>query len=331
MEDWRLALNVDDLVSIARRYERFAVTEAHGISPVYEALALAVGGSAETLEFLATLPSERRQPNLFFAAIRKVAGVPNDGNALEAAVRAHSDRIKEVMLTRTTQTNEPARCAVLLPALAQLRQPLALIEVGASAGLCLLPDRYGYDYGRHRIEGPLPASLPRPVFPCIASDGTPLPTLLPSVKWRCGLDLNPLDVGSAADMAWLETLVWPGQEHRAQRLRDAIAIARADPPKVWQGNLRSDLPAIAGLAPKDAQLVVFHTAVLGYVASKSDRDAFARVVRQTGAVWISNEAPSVFPQSAPPPPSPGQFLLAINGKPVAWTGAHGQSINWFAP
>ena len=40
-----------------------------------------------------------------------------------------------MILARRTQTNEPARCAVLLPALAQLPQPLALIEAGASAGL----------------------------------------------------------------------------------------------------------------------------------------------------------------------------------------------------
>jgi hypothetical protein len=328
-----MAPNAADLASIAHRYRRFAVTEAHGVSPVYEALALAVAGSTDMLEFLATLPSERQQPNLLFAAIREVAGVPHDGDALVAAVHAHADRIKGVMLSRTTQTNEPARCAVLLPALAQLRQPLSLIEVGASAGLCLLPDRYDYDYGRHRIDGPAPAPSPRPLFPCAASAGTPLPTALPLIEWRCGLDLNPLDVNSATDMAWLETLVWPGQEQRAERLRQAIAIARADPPKVRRGDLLSDLPALARLAPKDTQLVIFHTAVLGYVASKSDRDRFARIVRQTGAVWISNEASSVFPefaQSAPPAPGPGQFLLAIDGTAVAWTGPHGQSIDWFA-
>ncbi len=68
---------------------------------------------------------------------------------------------------------------------------------------------------------------------------------------------------------------------------------------------------------------MYHTAVLGYVGSRSDRDAFAKAVRQTGAVWISNEAPSVFPELArvaPPPPHPGHFLLAVDGKPVAWTG-----------
>ncbi len=324
--------DANELAAIARRYERFATTEARGASLIYEQLTLAVASSSELLAFLKSMAPERRQPNLFLGAVRHVGGVPRDGRELEGIVRAHAPRIREVMLSRTTQTNEPARCAVLLPVLAGLSQPLALIEVGASAGLCLLPDRYGYDYGRHRIAPPSLSPAAAPVFHCIASAATPLPRALPEVGWRCGLDLSPLDVNSPTEMAWLETLVWPGQEHRARGLRAAIEIARADPPEVRRGDLRADLPAVAMLAPKDLQLVVFHTAVLGYVGSQSDRDAFARTVRQTGAVWISNEAPSVFPglQKAPPPPSPGHFLLTVNGKPVAWTGPHGQSIDWFA-
>jgi hypothetical protein len=252
---------------------------------------------------------------------------------MEAIVRIHAPRIRDLMLSRTTQTNEPARCAVLLPAIAGLREPLALIEVGASAGLCLLLDRYGYEYGTRRLEPPSLGNASAPIFRCIASAKTPLPLVLPRVGWRCGLDLNPLDVNSPTDMAWLETLVWPGHEHRTRNLRAAIEIARVDPPKVLQGDLLVDFPAIAALSPHDMQLVVYHTAVLGYVSSRSDRDAFAEAVRRTGAAWISNELPWVFPELAkiaPPPPSPRHFLLAVDGKPIAWVGPHGQSIDWFA-
>jgi hypothetical protein len=134
-------------------------------------------------------------------------------------------------------------------------------------------------------------------------------------------------------MEWLETLVWPGLEQRACNLRAAIEIARRDPPTIRRGNLLAGLQAIAALAPRDLQLVVYHTAVLGYVPSQADRDAFIKMVGQIGAVWISNEMPSVFPalaKATPPPASRGDFLLAVDGKPVAWTAPHGQSIDWFA-
>lgn len=320
----------DGVAAIARRYRRFAAAEAHGVSPLYEQLALAVAETPSLLAFLQALPDERRQPNLFLAAIREVTGAPASTSGMEATVRAHAARIRHVMLTRTTQTNEPARCAVLLPALASLKQPLALIEVGASAGLCLLPDRYGYDYGHRRIETP---STTAPTFPCEANAATPLPQALPSITWRCGLDLNPLDIASETDMGWLETLVWPGQEQRAQRLKAAIAVARPAPPQVRRGDLLADLDAVLAAAPRNAQPVVFHTAVLAYIPSQADRDAFARKMLQSDAVWICNEAPSVFPQfaqNAPPPPGARHFLLTVNGKPVAWTDPHGRSIDWFA-
>ena len=240
-----MAPELDELAAIARRYERFATSEARVSSPTYEQLALAIAGSAELLAFLWSLPPERRQPNLFLAAIRYVSGVPRDGNEMEETVRTHAPRIREIMLSRTTQTNEPARCAVLLPVLGGLSQPLALLEVGASAGLCLLPDRYGYDYGAHRIDPPSPGSVGAPILRCIPNAATPLPLALPKIGWRCGLDLNPLDVNAPAEMAWLETLVWPDQGHRAKNLRAAIDIARIDPPRVRRGDLLADLPAIA--------------------------------------------------------------------------------------
>ncbi|MBV9417272.1 MAG: DUF2332 family protein [Solirubrobacterales bacterium] len=66
------------------------------------------------------------------------------------------------VLARSTRTNEPARCATLLPLLATLPQPLALLEVGAAAGLCLLPDRWAYDYDGLHVPPPRPAATAPP-------------------------------------------------------------------------------------------------------------------------------------------------------------------------
>ena len=71
----------------------------------------------------------------------------DDPAAFRDFTLAHWPAIEAEVRTRATQTNEAGRCAVLLPVLAALPQPLALLEVGASAGLCLYPDRYAYRYG----------------------------------------------------------------------------------------------------------------------------------------------------------------------------------------
>jgi hypothetical protein len=331
----RLMMNEqDELERISAHYAAFAVEEARGSSGVYERLALAVAGSKDLLTFLARLPTHKRQPNLFLAAIRHVGGVPADPDQLAQVVRKKQARIREVMLSHTTQTNEAGRCAVLLPVLAQLAQPLALLEVGASAGLCLSPDHYGYDYGTSRIEPAVsPGRRRAPVFPCEISGPVPLPFAVPQIVWRCALDLNPIDLHSENDVTRLETLVWPEQDARLERLRAAIEIARREAPRVVKGNLLTDLASLMRAAPKRATLVVFHSAVLAYVSSQPARDAFAATMLGANATWISNEVSSVFPSFATTvlaSSQPGRrFLLSVNGRPLAWTGPHGQSIEWF--
>jgi hypothetical protein len=323
---------VKDAVSerLAARYRRFAQIEAHGRSPLFEAFALGVAADADALAFLATLPDSRHQPNLLFAALRHVCGTPRDWPAFRALLREHAAAVRATMLGHRTQTNEAGRCATLLPALARLPQPLALLEVGSAAGLCLLPDCYGYDYGAQRLP---PPSADAPVFPCRADLHTPLPMEQPKIAWRLGLDLQPVDVADDAGCAWLETLVWPEQTDRLDRLRAAIAVARQHRPRVIAGDLLLDLPACVHQAPDDATLVVFHSAALAYVADPALREAFAETVRALGAVWISNEAPGVFPSIRDRLASPGPrgaFLLSVNGVPTAWTDPHGAWIEWLA-
>nr|WP_292408304.1 DUF2332 family protein [Mesorhizobium sp.] len=182
----------------------------------------------------------------------------------------------------------------LLPVLARLPQPLALLEVGTSAGLCLMPDLYSYDYGRTVLRAPDMASEP-PIFRCSASETTPLPTAPPHVVWRAGLDLSPNDASDASQVAWLETLVWPEQRARLANLRAALKIAATVKPRVVKGDLRgSDLVRLCSEAPKDATLVVFHPAVLDYVSDPADREAFAEQVMRLSVLGIER-VPSRIP------------------------------------
>src|SRR5437764_66089 len=216
---------------IGRAYVRFAETEARGRSPLYEALALGVPSDPEIIAFLAALPAEKRQPNLLLAAVRRLFGTVSDYREFRRGILDNRDAVRSLMLARATQTNEPGRCATLLPVLALLPQPLALLEVGASAGLCLLPDCYGYDYDGHWV----PADPPRPIFPCEPDGKTPLPRQLPQIAWRAGLDLEPIDLSDPDQVAWLEALVWPEETDRLDRLRTAMQIAKVRKPRVVKG------------------------------------------------------------------------------------------------
>jgi hypothetical protein len=312
-------------------YRDFA-TEAYG-SACFRDWARGVAGDPDVLAWLQTLPERKRQANLVFAAARW-HGVPAPGPyaALRDALLGDEGSIRTTILERSTQTNEVGRLATLYPAFASLgRGPLALLEVGASAGLCLYPDRYSY-----RWTFPDGTSLEtvrgRSWLEC-ATSGDPPSSVLPPVVWRAGIDLAPVDVTDDEAVRWLETMVWPEQEERRERLRRAVGIARADPPYLVRGDLLESLPALVDQAPPDATLVVFHSAVIAYLAH-ADRARFAAMmtdlVADGSCHWVSNEGPRVLPDLVPTGVDVpfGRFVLAVDGRPVALTHGHGAELDW---
>ena len=236
------------------------------------------------IDFLLPLPRARQQPNLLLAAVRACCGLAEDGAGFCDLVSQHAGRIRQLMLARATQTNEPARCATLLPLLARLPQPLALLEVGTSAGLCLYPDLYSYRYGDHEL-GASKSRRDGPVFDCAASENTPLPDALPTVAWRKGIDLDPIDLRDEERIRWLEQLVWPEQTMRVDNLRAALTVARRVDADLVRGNLLDVFEDVASEAPQDATLVVFHSAVLTYL-SRPDQERFVAAVTAAPCTWI---------------------------------------------
>ncbi|MEU6232367.1 DUF2332 domain-containing protein [Kitasatospora sp. NPDC047058] len=315
----------------AGRYRRFTTMEARGHSPAYERLTGAIAEDRALIALIDELPPAKRQPNLLLAAVRFLDGPIGDYAAFRDWTVTHWDAVRGTMLERRTQTNEAGRCAVLLPVLARLPGPLALIEVGASAGLCLYPDRYRYRYDGGAAFGPAGSPV---VLECGTTGAVPLPARLPDVAWRAGVDLNPLDVADPEDVHWLECLVWPEQRQRLARLRDAVRIARAEPPVLVRGDLNGTVRDLVAAAPAGATPVVLHSAVIAYLPP-GEREAFAATMRELGCHWISNEAPGVLPavdRLLPPGPSSDQllFTLALDERPLARTGPHGQSLEWLA-
>ncbi len=317
----------NDGMTTARRYRFMGESQLRGVSPTYERLCLGVAGDPEVIDLLDTLPAPKRQPNLLLGAVRFLDGPVSGYDEFRSFVLGRWDELRLTMLARQTQTNEAARCTALLPVLAALPQPLALLEVGASAGLCLRPDRYAYRYDDRPVVGTSSLTLS-----CRTSGAVPVPTVLPTVVWRRGLDLNPLDVGDAEDARWLSSLVWPEQTARFDTLQRAIEIAQRDPAPIVRGDLTRDLVDLASSAPRAATLVVYHSAVLAYLDGDGRaqfRSQLDHVRERRPTVWLSNEGPGVCVEIERPP-GPVPFVLARDGVALAYTAPHGDSIDWLA-
>lgn len=313
------------------------------MSATYEALALGVADDRAVVALIDELPHPQRQVNLVFSAARLCDAPMGSYGVFRDWLIAHWPEVREVARTHATQTNEPGRDALLLPLLAALPQPLALLEVGASAGLCLYPDRYSYRYqgdgggdshgdreGDRQVLDP-PGGPSPVVLDCAITGPVPVPSTVPTVVWRAGIDLNPLNVTDDEDVAWLNALIWPEHDERRARLAAAVRLARADPPPIVRGDLLEELPALAASAPSDATLVVFHTAVLMYL-DRAARERFVTTVRGLPGHWISNEGVEVTPGVAAGlprmPRHSSSFVLALDGEPRAFTQPHGAWLEW---
>ncbi|HWA92945.1 MAG TPA: DUF2332 domain-containing protein [Rhizomicrobium sp.] len=244
-------------------------------SPLYARLAEGIGGDDD----LKTLASRARagQPhaNLLLGAVHFLLlrgaehplrnfypdlGGTEEGDAFPAFkdfVDSHRGAVTTLIETRVTNTNEVGRSAVLHAGFRKLNGPLALIEIGPSAGLNLIWDRYGVNYGSCAIapEAPL-------VIDCaLRGDKLPPHGAAPTVASRVGLELNPVDLDDPDDRDWLRALMWPDQLPRLHRLERAIDLFEEVHPPIRHGDALALLPEALAEAPRDATVCVYHTIV----------------------------------------------------------------------
>ena len=322
------------MTTTAERYRRFA-RDAASRSRSYSEWARAIADDESCLALIETLPVADRQPVLVLSAARF------SGLAAHADIRAwltgEWDAVAQIARHRATQTNDPRRTSALLAALQGVSGPIALLEVGASAGLGLLLDRYSHvfvdDDGReHRVdpvEGPSMLELT-----CALGPGVPVPTVMPVISWRAGLERSPLVLDRVDDERWLRTLIWPEERERAAQLDRAIAIAREHPPHLVTGDAVDNLAALAAQAPATATLVVASPAVLVYL-SPTDRERFTTAVSELAGHWVSLDGRRVLPDleaaaDAIVPGSDDDFILSLDGQPLAIVSPHGDRIERWA-
>lgn len=226
-----------DLVnaSLSDRFARFARQECAGSCDLYEHLALRIAADNELLRIASHARPGQPVPNLLFGAVQYLllSGADHelrryyDGLVEEPGdIRQsfppfkdfclkYADGIVTLLKTKIVQTNEVKRCAYLYPSFCHIyeniRKPLALIEIGTSAGLQLIWDQYGYSYGSGVVYGN-PAGEVR-IAAAIIGGGDTAPPLLPHsppVTARIGVDLHINQLSDPEDRRWLRALIWPG-------------------------------------------------------------------------------------------------------------------------
>lgn len=303
-------------------YEWFA-DQAEASSPLWARVSRWIAAHSDLHERLDNLPGEARQPNRLLAALRFHDAPLEPGPVLIGWMDEHWEEVRSTIIARPTQTNEPGRLGVLAPALAMLPQPIALLELGAAAGLCLLPDLL--DVKPERIEGTPPVGAERL-----------------SIAQRLGVDRNPLCPRDPDACRWLQALVWPGEETRQQRLAHALELARTHEPEVRRADLAAQpqriIPALVAelceRAPQ-ASVVVQHSVTLGYL-DKAQRRRVVDAIRGSGAHWLFLEDERVFPtitsraKERGDRPQWGPMLLALDCVPLAWSHPHGREVRWLS-
>ena len=315
--------------------------------PFYDALVNELEADDTSLDLLAGVPVEHRNPMLVLAALQLASFRGHDVlTAIYDAVRRgdvidHASAAARVVgvvreepelvrheLHRYTQTNEPGRSAVLQAVVARLGErhpgPVNLVDVGTSAGINLFLDRF-------RVTS--------------SDDGDPLTLVchdlggvdralpVPAIASRVGIDIAPLDLTDADDRLWLESCLWP-EERRRQRRLEAIAEVWPSWPAidVLVGTAVQRLDDALAIGSSTRLTIVVNTWAAFYF-SKEDQHAYYEMMRERCATanvaWVSVESPYGIDWPAPPtvsvpPRSGGTHILVTEpgGVPTSWGWCH---------
>ncbi|HEX6448792.1 MAG TPA: DUF2332 domain-containing protein [Trebonia sp.] len=349
---------------LRRLFRFFSATQGRGRSPVYELLSEAVVGDDDLLALLLSAPVQQRRPSLLFAAVNllivehpgaelaayyPIHGGPRSPDsrlapAFSAFCARHRGELVRLLRDGSTQTNEIRRCVALRLGLEHVRRrwpgSVALVEVGASAGLNLLFDRYRYRLNGHDVPG---TSDSKVTISCEVRGQEPGGQLIaqligppPGITSRLGFDQHPVDVAAPAERAWLEAFIWPERTSELATLRAAIDLAlsastlsagtlSAGAAIVVKGDAVTDTATLLNSLPGSEPVVVFTASLFSYLTADA-RAAFAAQLRLAAArrpvAWVFAEAPGLLTtvglntQALNGPPCRPQLAVPGRGQPA---------------
>jgi hypothetical protein len=316
-------------------------------SPVYARLAEHLADDPELVSSLVGDDEGWDAPLRLFAAVHYLVLTALEPKALSGrwedfaeALATRGPLLRDRVASYGVQTNEVQRCTFLVPAFraaaAKTGLPLDLLELGPSAGLNLLADRYRCSY----VNGSSGPADSRVELTTQEGEGLVPARLLSGdfvVRRRLGIDLAPVDATTEDGYLLLRSYVWPGLDDRVARLDAAVATLRdgADRLELIEGDYVRLLPELLARRPDDALTVVVDTFSTVFLPSEASAE-LAEVLETAGAdgrplAWVS-----VRPWDERAGPPDGRFELELRvwpGAPrlAAYVDPHGNVLDWRLP
>lgn len=257
--------------------------------PMFDALPLRITGGVHHLWRKGLVPE--------LAPLFDGSGTPDHNAAAMRAVFAKHDAALLPWLDGPPQTNEPGRSATLMSGLLEIvarhGPKLEILEIGSSAGLNLLIDRYRIDLADVSI-GPADAT----VHLTPEWRGPPPPAVAPDILSIRGVDIAPVDATTPAGADRLLAYCWADHTQRFERLAHALALLKAHPPMLERGDAPDWVEArLAEPQPEGVTRVLMHSIVWTYIAPAGQaritaamEAAAARATPERPLAWVQVEA-----------------------------------------
>lgn len=293
---------------LSEKFRNFSKNECKGSSDLYEHLSFRIAEDEEILALASHAREGQPVPNLLFGAVHYLllkgknhclnefylSIVKNPENPEESYFyfkdfcNQYTDEIIHILKNKLVQTNEVRRCAYLFPTFNYIfkhgKKSLALIEIGTSAGLQLLWDKYSYSYGTNEVFGDANSE----VHITAEVEGEKYPFLkreIPPVGPRIGIDLNVLDLTNDEDYLWLNALIWPDHQERRALFGKAAGYVKETSLTLIEGDGVELLPGLSKEIPSDYAICVFHT----HVANQMPLEVKEKLFKQVKSIGSDRE------------------------------------------
>ncbi|KWU62684.1 hypothetical protein AWW70_14800 [Bacillus mycoides] len=284
---------------IANLFRDFSANECKGSSVLYEYLSIKISEDEEVLTLASYAQPGQPVTNLLLGAVHYLllkgkehslknyyqSLVENAFYQFKDFCHVYREEIISLLQTKLVQTNEVRRCAYLYPSFCyifnKVNKPLALIEIGTSAGLQLFWNQYRYSYGTEEMYGNRQSNVH------LQSEikGEKKPSFLkqsPPVMERIGLDLHVNNLNDEEDYLWLRALIWPEHKERLELFDQAATLVKEKSVQLIEEDGVALLPAIANQIREDAVICIFHTHVANQIP-ENVKHKLEKQIKEIGA------------------------------------------------